>query len=583
MRFIPLVLCLSVLCAPTQAQETRRYRQWLAGQEVGGLEETETRAVGETRIESREWTRLDRLGMVLEQESRQAAVKAADGSLRFAWSLTLSKEPFQGEASWSPRQPTVLEVRAKGAAIRQEPVQASDVLWPGDQEARLRQAARSRTPVKFRSYGFATQGWGELDLKPDGPEPLPGFPDAVRFQGTQVEGGFKVQATLWISPKEGSLKLKGSLMGLDMLLQRAELPAPGASASPVGFFRSTLKPLPSHPFMMWLPQVLVRWEGKAPPPLLPEDPQQRSLGEGRIRLRTAEAPSASETAQPPVTGKPFAEDLPFLAATSLVQHQDPAFEALVKRMDLPKEASRWELARRVTGFVNRWIRQKDYTVGFASALEVCRDARGDCTEHGVLAVALLRRLGVPARGVTGWVALDRTLGLHFWAEVKLGQRWIPIDPTFDQAPASAFRLKLGTTDLADLASVGWDSAALSFGEGGWVPEGAPWSRDVRVEGATVLFAGGYLRLPGGRWAFEKGDLRLAFRGQWHAATTLRPPESQRLVRYAGAKGRTCLWDPGARAAHLDLGEGRWLRLEALDAEASEGGAVAILDALELGA
>ena len=257
-----------------------------------------------------------------------------------------------------------------------------------------------------------------------------------------------------------------------------------------------------------------------------------------MRLRSADAPSAREAAQLPVKGKPAKEDLPFLAATSLVQHQDPAFDELVKRLDLPKDATRWQIARAVTPFVNAWIKQKDYTVGFASALEVCRDARGDCTEHGVLAVALLRRLGVPARGVTGWVALERTLGLHFWAEVKLDQRWVPIDPTFDQAPASAFRLKLGATDLADLASVGWDSAALSFGEGSWVPEGTPWSRDVKLEGATAIFSGGYLRLPGAAWSAEKGDLRLGFRGQWQASSTVRPTESPSLVRSASFLSRS---------------------------------------------
>jgi transglutaminase-like putative cysteine protease len=584
LRFIPRVLCWTLVSlAALQAQETRRYRQWLAGQEVGGAEETETHAGGEVRIQNREWTRLDRLGMVLQQESRQTAVKAADGSLRFTWSLSLSKEPFEGEASWDPSRPGVLEVRPKGSAPRRETVQAGDVLWPGDQEARLKAAARSRKPVRFRSYGFSTQGWGELDLRPEAPDPLPGFPDAVRFRGTQSEGGFKVQATVWVSPSAGSLRMKGSLMGLDMLLQRTELPAPGATdAAAGGFFRSTLKPLPPHPFLQWLPQVTVRWEGKGPVPVLPEDPQQRALAPGRVRLSMAAPPTASEAAQGPVKGTPFAEDVPFLAATPLVQHQDPAFDALVKRLDLPVGATRWQAAQAVTRFVNRWITRKDYTVGFASALEVCRDGRGDCTEHGVLAVALLRRLGVPSRGVTGWVALDGTLGLHFWVEVKLGQRWFPVDPTFDQAPASAFRLKLGTTDLADLASVGWDSAALSFGEGAWVPEGRPFTRDLRIEGGTVLFSGGTLRLKDARWALEKGDLRLAFQGQWRATAAVRPPEGAGLARFAGASRRSLLWDAAARAAYLDLDGRHTLRLEALDAEAGEGGAVAILDGLEAG-
>jgi transglutaminase-like putative cysteine protease len=334
--------------------------------------------------------------------------------------------------------------------------------------------------------------------------------------------------------------------------------------------------------MLWLPKVAVRWEGEGAAPALPEDGQQRAAGRGRMRLAVAEPPTASERAQRPVTGQPFEEDARFLAASPLVPHGDPAFDELVKRLDLPKDAGRWDIAQAVTRFVHRWIRQKDYAVGFASALEVGRDARGDCTEHGVLAVALLRRLGVPARGVTGWVALENIVGLHFWVEVKLGLRWVPVDPTFDQAPASAFRLKLGTADLADLAGVGWDSAALTFGKGSWLPEARPWTQDIRVEGPAVFFGGGFLRLPGAAWSLEKAKLRLAYRGQWQAAATVAPIPSETLVKYAGARGRTCYWDPKARVAHLDLDGRHWLRLEALDAEAAEGGALAALDALEAG-
>lgn len=97
-------------------------------------------------------------------------------------------------------------------------------------------------------------------------------------------------------------------------------------------------------------------------------------------------------------------------------------------------ATRWELAQAVTRFVFAWIDDKDFSVGFATALEVARRPKGDCTEHAVLAAALLRRLGVPARGVTGWVAAGRTFGLHLGVEVKLRDRWIPVDPTFDEAP-----------------------------------------------------------------------------------------------------------------------------------------------------
>jgi hypothetical protein len=262
----------------------------------------------------------------------------------------------------------------------------------------------------------------------------------------------------------------------------------------------------------------------------------------------------------------------------LVQFQDPAFDGLIRRMALPPGLSRWELARRVNTFVFEWITEKDFTVGFASALEVCHHPRGDCTEHGVLAVALLRRLGVPARGVTGWVGLGEVLGLHFWVEVRLKDRWIPIDPTFDQAPASALRIKLGDTNLSDLGSVGWEGAALAFTGVKWTPEpGEP----LTCQGDQVSGPGRiHLRLPGGRWDFQHGTLRLRadHGGPWQVQAVNRPSESQLKGAAHLAGGRTLRqgwWSTAAHVLWMDLGEGRWIQLEGV----SEAGAYDLLDQL----
>jgi hypothetical protein len=231
----------------------------------------------------------------------------------------------------------------------------------------------------------------------------------------------------------------------------------------------------------------------------------------------------------------------------------------------------------VTAFVFDWITEKDFTVGFASALEVCHHPRGDCTEHGVLAVALLRRLGVPARGVTGWVGLGDLLGLHFWVEVRLKDRWVPIDPTFDQAPASALRIKLGDTDLSDLGSVGWEGAAQAFSGVRWAPEPAGL---LKVQGDQIHGPGIHLRLPGGRWDLQHGVLHLrhATEGPWQVQAVPRPSEAQLkgATRLAGARTlRPGWWHPRTRTLWADLGEGRWLQLDSV----SESDAYGLLDQL----
>ncbi|WP_243304316.1 transglutaminase-like domain-containing protein [Geothrix oryzisoli] len=562
-----------------QAAPGRTFRQWVGGQEVGGASQEAKNQDGIREVRNREWMALSRLGQEIRQEVDQTARRAADGSMTFTWRLQLSREPFEGRAEWTPADPGTLSLHPLNGAPQRTPVPAGALLWPEDLDARLMEAARLRRAVKAITFSFPVQQWNTLTLEPAGPDPLPGFPDAVRFTGQETQGDAAMSVEAWISPSAGELRQRSELGGLAILMQRAELPPPRARAGEAeGFFERTLQRLPPHPFQPWLRDLTLRGEGAVPE--LPEDAQQIRLGGGRWRLVRAALPSAAEAAQPPVAGPPAPGEARFLAPSPLVPFQDPAFDGLLRRLALPPGLSRWELARRVTTFVFDWITEKDYTVGFASALEVCRTPRGDCTEHGVLAVALLRRLGVPARGVTGWVGLGDTLGLHFWVEVKLGERWVPVDPTFDQAPASAFRIKLGDTDLSDLGSVGWESAALAFSGVRWIPEReatAPWGAGTRIEGDLVTASdGSRLRLPGGHWKLDRGTLTL--NRTWTVAAAARPGQAQLKGnrRLAGPHTlREGWWDPAARRLWLDLGQGRWLSLDGV----SENAAYQLLDQL----
>jgi hypothetical protein len=201
----------------------------------------------------------------------------------------------------------------------------------------------------------------------------------------------------------------------------------------------------------------------------------------------------------------------------------------------------------------------------------------------VLAVALLRKLGVPARGVTGWVALGETLGLHFWVEVRLLDRWVPVDPTFDQAPASAFRLKLGDTDLADLGSLGWEGAAMAFSGVRWIPEQAgtqPWPGKLAVHQEVLTAPSGLrLRLPGGHWDVHQGLIRNQGKAGTRSFTaTTRPGEAQlrSCRKVAGPISlRTGWWHPETRGLWMDLGSGQWIHWS----EISEAEAFQLLDQL----
>lgn len=574
---MPLRTALAALFALALHGQTVHYRQWMGGREVGGATDSTRVVNGERIVHHSEWVKLDRFGMEVRQDLAMTATKAADGSLTFSWSVKLSDLPLEGAASWSPARPGVLQVRPKGGAASELAVPKDALLWPEDEDRSLQSAAKNRAALRYSSYSFATDTWAIRDLTPAGPDPLPGFPEAVKFTGTDTEGGTSAPVTLWASPVAGELKEHSQLGGLDLWLQRAELPPPSGPEQ-TGLFERTVQALPPDPFRPWRPSLTVRYEGGVPPDL-PETTLQKRLAQGTWTLSVAQSPTPAESAEPPIQDAPSKADAPYLAATPLLQFKDPAFTGLVARMGLKPGLSRWQLAQSVTDFVFQFIREKDYSVGFASALEVCRNPKGDCTEHGVLAIALLRKLGVPARGVLGWVALDRMLGMHFWVEVKLGDRWVPVDPTLDEAPASAFHIALGSTDLADLGSLGWDHLMTALGGGTFVTEPVP---APPLTGNSVLAPDGTrLTWPGAAWSFKEGVLSLATpdhrRHGLHARTRPIPAELKGARKLQGAKGRVGWWVPKDHILFMDLGARRWLQLDGC----TESQAFLALDALEV--
>jgi hypothetical protein len=79
------------------------------------------------------------------------------------------------------------------------------------------------------------------------------------------------------------------------------------------------------------------------------------------------------------------------------------------------------------------IEDKNLTVGFATASEVCRNKEGDCSEHAVLLAALGRACGLPARVATGLVYVpifggnEDIFGFHMWTQFRIGDAWVDFD------------------------------------------------------------------------------------------------------------------------------------------------------------
>jgi transglutaminase-like putative cysteine protease len=89
----------------------------------------------------------------------------------------------------------------------------------------------------------------------------------------------------------------------------------------------------------------------------------------------------------------------------------------------------------VEDYVFKHIADKTLGIPLVPAVDVYRMKRGDCTEHSVLAVALLRKLRIPARAVVGMFLSEgfrdrrNMFVFHMWAEAFVKGKWVLVDAT----------------------------------------------------------------------------------------------------------------------------------------------------------
>ena len=107
--------------------------------------------------------------------------------------------------------------------------------------------------------------------------------------------------------------------------------------------------------------------------------------------------------------------------------------------------------------ISRWVGAnltKDYGASSDRTTDVLRTRRGDCTEHALLAVSLMRAVGIPSRRVDGLVYLVNdddvpALYWHEWVEAFVGE-WTQLDPTFGQDVADATHFAVGEEGNAEI-------------------------------------------------------------------------------------------------------------------------------------
>lgn len=137
----------------------------------------------------------------------------------------------------------------------------------------------------------------------------------------------------------------------------------------------------------------------------------------------------------------------YLVGNNWLQSDDPAMRAAAAAV-IGDEIDALAAAKKLETWVYETIRDKNMTVGFASAKEVLDNPSGDCSEHAVLLAAALRAVGIPARVSMGLLYWNQKFAGHAWAEAWVGE-WVPLDGTMARPFVSAAHIDLGQSSLND--------------------------------------------------------------------------------------------------------------------------------------
>lgn len=121
-------------------------------------------------------------------------------------------------------------------------------------------------------------------------------------------------------------------------------------------------------------------------------------------------------------------------------------------------------------FVYNYIENKTYGIAQANAAMIINQKSGDCTEHAILTAALLRKQGIPARGVVGvilspvFAGLSDVMVYHMWIEAYYDGKWQLIDSTRPYAKKYNRYIAFTYHDLSSVAPVSYLAALFSLKE-----------------------------------------------------------------------------------------------------------------------
>jgi hypothetical protein len=276
--------------------------------------------------------------------------------------------------------------------------------------------------------------------------------ETVRIEQTMDLGNSPTKSVSWVEPDFTIRKLLIPMMGYELTMLDCSKACATAPNQPADILVHTLltspRALTADERGKGVRLVVSPTDASAEPLSFAITDEQQAVPEanGKVELRIA--PIAAASISPARESKPMAIDS---RPNDWLQSAAPEIVKLAHEGagDAKTPAAQMQ---NLEDFVRRFIRNKDLSVGYASALEVAKNPEGDCTEHAVLLAALGRALGIPTRVVDGLVYIGQYAGKnnvfvpHAWAQAFVDGRWRSYDAALYGFDAGHIALSVGQGD-----------------------------------------------------------------------------------------------------------------------------------------
>lgn len=141
---------------------------------------------------------------------------------------------------------------------------------------------------------------------------------------------------------------------------------------------------------------------------------------------------------------------PYLQEEEGIQVNDPLIEQTLSELFKGKEPDTYEVLKTIHNYLQNEFQNRNFS-GYTDALTALKLKEASCNGKSRLFVALVRKMGLPARLVGGLILKQGSKKTsHQWVEVYVRGHWIPFDTInnyFAEIPKNYLRLYYGDKTL----------------------------------------------------------------------------------------------------------------------------------------